>query len=127
MTRKTESSPDDVFILSLDTPEIGIQGSSSSLLDMTDLCPTASPFVPSLKAVEQCTSSARDVDELTDHSDASVICVSDADSDTETDPGEMSPEIGQCGCQRCDYGGGKWDVEDTCGRDHYQCRKMFSS
>ena len=49
--QKTESSPDDVFILSLDTPEIGIQGSSSSLLDMTDLCPTASPFVPSLKAV----------------------------------------------------------------------------
>ena len=83
----------------------------------------ASSFVPSLKpAVEQCTSSARDIDDLTDHSDASVMFVSDADSDTETDPGEMSPEIGQCGCQRCDYGGGKRD-EDTCGRDHYQCRK----
>ena len=45
------------------------------------------------------------------------------DSGAETDPDDMSPEIGRCGCAQCDYGGIRTGSVDTCGGDHYRCLK----
>ena len=51
------------------------------------------------------------------------ITTIDMDSGEETDREDMSPQVGRCGCARCDHGGAPISKVDTCGSGHYRCDK----
>ena len=103
---------------------------ASTILEMSDLCPTVSPYVP--KCAPYPSTSSENTPPLptspppmeSPGSDTELTSdTTTVDSGAETDADDMSPEVGRCGCAQCDYGGVSTGSMDTCGGDHYRCLK----
>ena len=98
------------------------QSPISPNMDISDLCPTVSPFVPRSTAAYAFGNEESLQEELVApplvHEDSLTV---DVDSEPVNVSGEYIQDIDRCDCERCDNGGGDINQLDRCGGDHFRC------
>ena len=98
------------------------QSAISPNMDISDLCPTVSPFVPRSTAAYAFGNEESLQEELVApplvHEDSVTV---DVDSEPVNVSGEYIQDIDRCDCERCDNGGGDINQLDRCGGDHFRC------
>ena len=103
---------------------------ASTILEMSDLGPTVSPYVPNCVSYPSSSSeytplvptSPPPMDRLGSDTERTSDTTT-VDDGAETDADDMSPEIGRSMCAQWDYGGVRTGSLGTCGGDHYRCIK----